>query len=143
MQEFVWFEKKNKQQQKIDVIVYEIIYTLCLRSEYGVALLLLLNVFYYLLSLISYVWKYTFGGPVDLTDEQRVLLGVRQNGKGSSVCGSVLFGRSLGTLSHNHTCSDTRTNTVILQHTYMIQILTCIFKDCKLKLEQSENLMIC
>jgi hypothetical protein len=25
----------------------------------------------------------------------------------------------------------------------MIQILTCIFKDCKLKLEQSENLMIC
>lgn len=50
--------------------------------EYGIGILLVLKVCYYVLSLTYFVWTYVFGGAVDLTDRQRHLLGVQQNEHG-------------------------------------------------------------
>ncbi|XP_076448001.1 transmembrane protein 209-like [Babylonia areolata] len=50
--------------------------------EMVVTVVLLVKVLLNLLSLVLYVWTYLFGGPVDLTDDQRKLLGVQQNEHG-------------------------------------------------------------
>ena len=59
---------------------YMVFFSADSNTEYGMGLSLLLSLVVYIFSLSSYVWKYTFGGPVDLTDHQRVLLGVKNNG---------------------------------------------------------------
>lgn len=50
--------------------------------ELSFGLLLVIKVFLNSLYLAGYLWTYFFGGPVDLTDRQRVLLGVQENEHG-------------------------------------------------------------
>ncbi|KAL8596861.1 hypothetical protein ACOMHN_060669 [Nucella lapillus] len=50
--------------------------------ELVAAVVLTVKVLLNLLSLVHYVWTYVFGGPVDLSDHQRKLLGVQQNEHG-------------------------------------------------------------
>ena len=40
----------------------------------------MIKIFLNTLTLMYFVWTFVFGGPVDLTDTQRKLLGVQENG---------------------------------------------------------------
>ena len=60
--------------------MYNIIIICAHVAEIVAGFLLVIKIFFNSLSLIHYVWTFIFGGPVDLTDRQRRLLGVQENG---------------------------------------------------------------
>ncbi|KAK7101684.1 transmembrane protein 209-like [Littorina saxatilis] len=61
---------------------FEIDHWLWRACELGAGLLLVIKILLNVLSLIYFVWTYMFGGPVDLTERQRKLLGVKENEHG-------------------------------------------------------------
>lgn len=79
--------------------------------ELCVGLILVIKIFLNSLSLASYFWSYLFSGPVDLTERQRVLLGVHENehgfrtpppqqrGQQQSLENSLIFSTSQGSFS--------------------------------------------